>query len=57
MMEVIEGKGKKLYRPMILLSVMLGMFLAAIEVTIVATAIRTIVADFLSIVGCFLLIY
>lgn len=45
MMEVIEGKGKKLNRPMILLSVMLGMFLAAIEGTIVATAIPTIVAD------------
>lgn len=36
---------KKLHRPFILVSVMLGMFLAAIEATIVATAMPTIVAD------------
>ncbi|MFZ3579900.1 MDR family MFS transporter [Virgibacillus sp. DJP39] len=38
-------KNKKLNRPFILASVMLGMFLAAIEGTIVATAIPSIVAD------------
>ncbi|ASN05919.1 MDR family MFS transporter [Virgibacillus necropolis] len=36
---------KELKRPLILASVMLGMFLAAIEGTIVATAIPSIVAD------------
>lgn len=38
-------KQKKLNKPFILVSVMLGMFLAAIEATIVATAMPTIVAD------------
>ncbi|ASK63647.1 MFS transporter [Virgibacillus phasianinus] len=38
-------KTQKLKRPFILASVMLGMFLAAIEGTIVATAIPSIVAD------------
>lgn len=38
-------KKKKLKRPLILASVMLGMFLAAIEATIVATAMPTIIAD------------
>jgi len=38
-------KGKRLYRPFILVSVMLAMFLSAIEATIVATAMPTIVAD------------
>src|SRR5699024_11616875 len=37
--------GKKLRRPFILASVMLGMFLSAIEATIVATAMPGIVAD------------
>src|SRR5690625_4513603 len=36
---------KELKRPLILLSVMLGMFLSAIEATIVATAMPSIVAD------------
>ncbi|WP_106497780.1 MDR family MFS transporter [Lentibacillus sp. Marseille-P4043] len=40
-----NGKTKKLKRPFILASVMLGMFLAAIEATIVATAMPSIVAD------------
>src|SRR5690625_2063538 len=38
-------KGKRLHRPFILVSVMLAMFLSAIEATIVATAMPTIVAD------------
>lgn len=38
-------KEKTMNRPLILVSVMLGMFLSAIEGTIVATAIPTIVAD------------
>ncbi|WP_188454553.1 MDR family MFS transporter [Virgibacillus oceani] len=38
-------KRKVLKRPLILASVMLGMFLAAIEATIVATAMPSIVAD------------
>src|SRR5690625_1724818 len=36
---------KEIKRPLILISVMLGMFLSAIEATIVATAMPTIVAD------------
>ncbi|MGY0692223.1 MDR family MFS transporter [Virgibacillus sp. FSP13] len=40
-----NGKTKNLKRPFILASVMLGMFLAAIEATIVATAMPSIVAD------------
>lgn len=43
-METIHKK-KELKRPLILASVMLGMFLAAIEGTIVATAIPSIVSD------------
>lgn len=38
-------KKKEMKRPLVLASVMLGMFLAAIEGTIVATAIPSIVAD------------
>lgn len=44
-MDAQVSRGKKLNRPLILASVMLGMFLSAIEGTIVATAIPTIVAD------------
>ncbi|WP_430786248.1 MDR family MFS transporter [Virgibacillus flavescens] len=44
MSSTINNK-KKLNRPLILASVMMGMFLAAIEGTIVATAIPSIVAD------------
>ncbi|GGB58947.1 MFS transporter [Lentibacillus populi] len=44
-MEHRNEKTKKLKRPLILASVMLGMFLAAIEATIVATAMPSIVAD------------
>src|SRR5690625_4291634 len=40
-----ENKQYKLKRPLILASVMLGMFLAAIEATIVATAMPTIISD------------
>lgn len=40
-----KGVHKQLKRPFILASVMLGMFLAAIEATIVATAMPSIVAD------------
>lgn len=40
-----KRKTKKLNRPLVLASVMLGMFLAAIEGTIVATAMPSIVAD------------
>ncbi|HEY4602357.1 MAG TPA: MDR family MFS transporter [Cerasibacillus sp.] len=38
-------KRQKIHRPLVLASVMLGMFLAAIEGTIVATAMPSIVAD------------
>ncbi|MFD1038707.1 MDR family MFS transporter [Virgibacillus byunsanensis] len=38
-------KEKKMKRPLVLVAVMLGMFLAAIEATIVATAMPSIVAD------------
>src|SRR5690625_1692835 len=41
----VSTEAKCLKRPFILVSVMLGMFLAAIEATIVATAMPTIVAD------------
>lgn len=44
-MEIGATNEKKMNRPFILASVMLGMFLSAIEGTIVATAIPTIVAD------------
>lgn len=44
-MEQRIGKRKTQKRPLILVSVMLGMFLAAIEATIVATAMPSIVAD------------
>ncbi|MEN1967038.1 MDR family MFS transporter [Lentibacillus sp. N15] len=40
-----EEEAKRRKRPLILASVMLGMFLAAIEATIVATAMPSIVAD------------
>lgn len=42
---VEKATNKQLKRPFILASVMLGMFLAAIEATIVATAMPSIVAD------------
>src|SRR5699024_12433329 len=45
MMQTKKVHGKKLRRPFILASVMLGMFLSAIEATIVATAMPGIVAD------------
>src|SRR5699024_8686119 len=41
----VSTEAKCLKRPFILVSVMLGMFLAAIEATIVATAMPSIVAD------------
>ncbi|WP_368654676.1 MDR family MFS transporter [Ornithinibacillus sp. 4-3] len=41
----MAAKEKQMKRPLVLFSVMLGMFLSAIEGTIVATAIPTIVAD------------
>lgn len=44
-MDTIIHNKKELKRPLILASVMLGMFLAAIEGTIVATAIPSIVSD------------
>ena len=44
-MQTKKVHGKKLRRPFILASVMLGMFLSAIEATIVATAMPGIVAD------------
>lgn len=44
-MQKQDTKHQQLNRPLILASVMLGMFLAAIEGTIVATAIPSIVAD------------
>lgn len=37
--------GKKIRRPLVLASVMVGMFLSAIEATIVATAMPSIVAE------------
>lgn len=43
--ETMAAKEKQMKRPLVLFSVMLGMFLSAIEGTIVATAIPTIVAD------------
>src|SRR5699024_9613638 len=44
-MDTEDAGRQQLNRPLILASVMLGMFLAAIEATIVATAIPSIVAD------------
>ncbi|MFC4556942.1 MDR family MFS transporter [Virgibacillus kekensis] len=44
-MEINQKNSKTLKRPLILASIMLGMFLAAIEATIVATAMPSIVAD------------
>lgn len=54
------SKQGHLKRPFILASVMLGMFLAAIEATIVATAMPSIVSDlggFSLYSWCFPLIY
>src|SRR5690625_4800621 len=45
MMQTKKVHGKKLRRPLILASVMLGMFLSAIEATIVAPAMPGMVAD------------
>lgn len=44
-MEIHKKQTKKTNRPLVLASVMLGMFLAAIEATIVATAMPSIAAD------------
>src|SRR5699024_4048915 len=43
--EILDNRIQKNRRPFILISVMLGMFLSAIEATIVATAMPSIVAD------------